>query len=71
MSGSTDTTDPFGKHIRHRKDLIALLVQQQMIVTKMRAADMPVEVLRLEIQGKCIGYQRVKGGCECIDRLGG
>ena len=70
QSGSADTTDPLGKHIRHREDLIALLIQQQMIVAKMWAADMLVKILRLEIKGKCISHQRVEAGCDCIDRLG-
>jgi hypothetical protein len=68
-SGSANAADPLGKHIRHRKDLIALVVQQQMIVAKMGAADMPVEVLRLEIERKRIGYQRVEEAVTALAAL--
>src|SRR6516165_7463437 len=43
-----------------REDLIGLLVEQQMIVAEMRTADMPMEILGLEIKRKRIRKQGVE-----------
>src|SRR4029078_11922611 len=42
------------------EDLLGLLVEHQMIVAEMRATDMPMEILRLEIKREDIGKQRIK-----------
>src|ERR1700733_634764 len=40
--------------VRRREDLFGLLVEQKMVVAKMRAADVPVEILGLQVERKCI-----------------
>ena len=47
QSGSADLAHPLGKHIRHRKDLIALLIQQQVVIAEMWAAHVLVKNFRL------------------------
>ena len=42
------------------EDLLGLLVEHQMIVAEMRATDMPMEILRLEIKREDVGKQRIK-----------
>ena len=38
-----------------------MLVEQQMIVAEMRARDMPMEILRLDIESEDVGEQLVEG----------
>jgi hypothetical protein len=38
-----------------------LLVQEQMVITKVRPAHVPMEVLRLQIKGEYIGQQLAEG----------
>jgi hypothetical protein len=47
----------FGHRIGHGEDLLGLTVQQQVIVLEMRARDVPVEVLGLQIKREDIGQQ--------------
>src|SRR5450755_1198019 len=42
---ATDLANPLGNRIGGGEDLVALLVQQQMVVAKVRAGDVPVEIL--------------------------
>src|SRR5262245_23892279 len=46
--------DTFGDRIRCFEDLRRLLIEQQMVVAEMRPGDMPMEILRLHIEGKDI-----------------
>src|SRR5882762_10789935 len=48
--GSTDLAYPLGDGIGHREQLIRLFVEQQMVVTEVRAAHVPVEVLGFQIK---------------------
>src|SRR3954452_22067034 len=41
-----------GQDIGRREDLVRLFVQQEVIVAKVRAAYVPVEVLRLQVEGE-------------------
>src|SRR5215813_15068167 len=63
--GTTDLSYPFGKLVRHRKNLVAVIVEQQMVIAKMRAADMPMKILCLQIKRKRIGDEWIEG---CGDR---
>jgi hypothetical protein len=66
---ATDLSDPFGDVIGHREDLIAVIVEEEMKVTKMWSAHMPVEVLRLEIERKEIGKKSVERTSYVSNRL--
>jgi len=44
---AADLADSLGDGVGCGKDLIGLLVQQQIVVAEMRPGDMPVEILRL------------------------
>src|SRR5882672_7529940 len=57
---ASDFPYPFGDGVRNGEDLVRLLVEQQMVVAKMRARDVPVEVLRLEVQGEEVRKQDVE-----------
>jgi hypothetical protein len=43
--GAADLACPLGQNIDAASELVALLIEQQVVVAKMRAADMPMEVL--------------------------
>ena len=48
--------------IGHGEKLITLLIKQQMVIPKVRATHVPVEVLGLEAERERIGEQPVEGG---------
>ena len=49
-----------GERVGHRVELVAVLVQQQVVIAKVRAAHVPVEILRLEVQGEHVGQDAVQ-----------
>src|SRR5262249_25596595 len=53
-------TGPFGEDIHAFRQLLGLLVEEQVVVAEMRTADMPVEVLGLDIEREGIGDERIK-----------
>ena len=50
------------------KICVGLLVEHQMIVAEMPAADMPMEVLGLKVKRECVGEQRVERRGNLVDR---
>src|SRR5580698_807367 len=54
-----ELADALGNRIAHGEDLVALLIQQQVIVAEVRAAHVPMEILGLEVQGEDIGQDGV------------
>src|SRR3546814_7814659 len=54
--------DPFGDEIGGRENFGRLSVEHQVIVAEMRAADVPVKILGLEIDPIGIGQQSVERG---------
>src|ERR1700730_7969406 len=52
---AADLANTLGDRVGGGKDLVALLIQQKMIVAKMRTRDVPMKVLRLQIQRKHVG----------------
>ena len=58
--GAADLAHPLGDIVGDGEDLVGLLVEHQMIVAEMRSADVPVEVLGLQIKREHIGEQRVE-----------
>ena len=55
---AADLAGTLGNRIGGREDLLALFVQQQMVVAEMRTGHMPVEILGLEVESEHIGKQR-------------
>jgi len=45
----TDLPDAFSNRVRSAEDLVALLVQEQMVVAKMRTRHVPVKILGLQV----------------------
>jgi len=64
---AADFSDALGDFIDHAEDLCRMLVEQQVIVSKMSAADVPVEVLRLHEEHEHIGEKMA----ERVRYLGG
>ena len=58
--GAADLAHPLGHRIGDGEDLLGLLVEQQMVVAEMRPADVPVEVLGLEIEREGVGEEPVQ-----------
>jgi hypothetical protein len=48
---------PLRDRVGHREELVAMLVQQQVVAAEMRRAHMPVEVLRLQVEDEDIRQQ--------------
>src|SRR6266850_580837 len=55
QGGAADFSNTFGDRIRSGEDLIAVLVEKQVIVTKMRAGHVPMKVLCFQIERKHVG----------------
>src|SRR2546428_9387804 len=53
--------DALSHDIDGRKNRIGLLVEEQVIVAEVRTGEVPVEVLRLDIERERIGKERVDG----------
>ena len=68
---AADLAHALGQLVGGGEDLLGLLVEQEMVVAEMRAADVPVEVLGLQIEGEGIGEQSVQGLGDGGDGLGG
>src|SRR6266849_2089498 len=58
--GAADFPGSFSDGVRHSEDLLSLLVQQEMVVTKVIPSHVPVEVLGLEIESEYVGQQSAK-----------
>src|SRR5215216_3487591 len=55
-----DLTSPLGNLVRHRKDLRRVFVQQQMVITEVWTAHVPMEVFRLNVKHEHIRQQLPK-----------
>jgi len=55
---AADLSHAFGQRIGHAEDLIALIVQQQMIVAEMRTRHVPMEVLGFHVEGEHVRKER-------------
>ena len=44
--------------VRHGEDLLGVLVEEQVLITKVASGHVPVEILRLHIKREHIGKQR-------------
>ena len=68
--GAADLAHALGNGVGHGEDLIAVLVEQQMVIAEMRPAHVPVEILRLEVQREHVGQQRVERARNIFGRFG-
>src|SRR5262245_66650019 len=73
--GATDLAHAFGDRIGGGEDLGRLLVKEQMVGAKMRAAHVPMEVLGLDVERKGVGQQGIERGGNlahgCLAKVGG
>jgi hypothetical protein len=60
---STDLANSFRYVVGHGKHQICVIIQEEMVIAKVRARHMPVEVLRLQIKHKYIGKESVESSC--------
>src|SRR5262245_56402653 len=58
--GSADAPHPLRQRVYRIQDRIGLLIQEQMVIAKVRTGDMPVVVLGLGIERRSVGDQRVQ-----------
>jgi hypothetical protein len=68
--GAADLAHALGDVVGHRKDLAGLVIEQEVIVAKMRSAHMPMKVLGLHIETKYIGQQRIEAAGDILDCFG-
>ena len=61
---------PLGDDVGHGVDLGRLVVEQQMVVAEMRARDVPVEILGLEIERDHVGQQDVEAARHVLAGVG-
>jgi hypothetical protein len=47
---TTDLADALRDRIGHSINLVCLFIEQQVVIAEMRAAHVPVEILRLDVQ---------------------
>jgi hypothetical protein len=66
---AADLAHTFSNIVRHCKNLIAVLVKQEMVVAKMRAAHVPVKVLGFHIKRECVCQQSIERSRNVFDRF--
>ena len=54
--------DTLGDGVGHGENLVGVLVEQQVVVAKMRAAHVPVEILGRQVERENIGQQSSESG---------
>src|SRR5271168_3667796 len=67
---AADLAHTLGDVVGHRKDLAGLIVEQEVVVAKVRPAHMPMKVLGLDIKSKSVGEQRIEGAASVFDGFG-
>ncbi len=67
--GAADLADALGELVDLSENRLALLVEHQMIVAEMPAADVPVEILGLQVERKGVCDQRVDRRRNLFHRL--
>src|SRR5262249_5668319 len=68
--GAADLACALGQNIDTPCELIALLIEQEVVVAEMRAADVPVKVLGLHVERKRIRDQGIQRGRYFAHALG-
>jgi hypothetical protein len=67
--GSTNLTNALGDIVSHVEDLIAVFVEQKVVIPEVRTAHMPMEVLGFEVESKRIRKQGVQCSSKILDCL--
>src|SRR5207249_10965419 len=67
---AAELADALGDHVGDVVDLSGLFIEQEMIVAEMRARDVPVKVLGLDIQGERVGQERIERSGDILRSLG-
>ena len=67
---AADLAHALGDRVGNGEDLVRLLVEQQVVIAEMRPGNVPVEVLRLQVEREDVGEQHVQRGREVLGRLG-
>ena len=67
---AADLAGPLGQNIDAGSELVALLIEQEVVVAKMRAADVPMEILGLYVERKRVRDQRIERGRYFAHALG-
>src|SRR3981189_2970696 len=67
---SADVAHALGELIGGGEDLLALLVEQQVVIAEMRTADVPMEILGLEVEREGVRQQPVERLRELADGVG-
>jgi hypothetical protein len=68
--GAADLADALGQDVQALLELLGLLVEQKMVVAKVRATHVPMEVLGLYMERETVGEQRVERSRYRAHRLG-
>src|SRR4029079_19671633 len=70
QSWLSDFADTLGENVGRGKDLLGLLVEQQVVVAEMWSTDVPVEILGLEIKDVGVGQDAVEGSGDVFGGIG-
>jgi hypothetical protein len=68
--GSADLARTLGDIVGHGEDLVGLLIQQKMIVAKMAARHVPMEILGFDVEGEDVRQQSPQRGRDVPVRVG-
>jgi hypothetical protein len=66
---ASDLAHALGDRVGDGENLVPVLIQQQMIVAEVRTRNMPVEVLRFEVEGEHIRQQNIESAGYFPDTL--
>jgi hypothetical protein len=58
--GPANLANPFGYVVRHCEDLIGMIIEEQMVIPKVRPGHMPMKVLGLQVNHKHICEKGIK-----------
>src|SRR6516162_1062863 len=68
MDGAaSDFSRALGDCIGHRKNLVTMFIEHQMMVSEVHARHMPVKVFGLEVERKNVGQQYSEGAADVTD----
>ena len=59
-----------GYVVGHRKNLAAMLIEQEMVIPKVRPTHVPMKILGLQVQSKYVGQQGIESAADVLDGFG-
>ncbi len=68
--GPADLPRPLRDFVRHAEDLLAVLIQQQVVIAKVLPAHVPVEILRFHIKREHVREQWTQRSGDLGDTFG-